>query len=92
MEAHRWNELSALSSVYIELLRHYYYVGGIPAVVKAYIETHDIFEVRRIQKQILTDYRRDFSKHIPNDILPKVNMVWDCIPCSACKGKPEVYL
>ena len=45
MEAHRWNELSALSSVYIELLRQYYYVGGMPAVVKAYIETHDIFEV-----------------------------------------------
>lgn len=85
MEAHRWNELSALSSVYIELLRQYYYVGGMPAVVKAYIETHDIFEVRRIQKQILTDYRRDFSKHIPNDILPKVNMVWDCIPAQLAK-------
>ena len=85
MEAHRWNELSALSSVYIELLRQYYYVGGMPAVVKAYIETHDIFEVRRIQKQFLTDYRRDFSKHIPNDILPKVNMVWDCIPAQLAK-------
>ncbi len=85
MEAHRWSELSALSSTYIELLRQYYYVGGMPAVVKSYVEDHDIFAVRDIQKQILADYRRDFSNHIPSELLPKVNMVWDSIPAQLAK-------
>ena len=65
MEEHRWNELSSLNSTFTDLLRQYYYVGGMPEVVKSYIEKQDIFEVRNIQKQILSQYRRDFSKHIP---------------------------
>ena len=85
MEAHRWNELSVLSNTYIELLRQYYYVGGMPAVVKSYVEEQDIFKVRDIQKQILSDYRRDFSNHIPSELLPKVNMVWDSIPAQLAK-------
>ena len=38
MESHRWNELSSLSPTFIELLRQYYYVGGMPAVVKSYVD------------------------------------------------------
>lgn len=92
IERHEWDELSSLSSTYIELLRQYYYVGGMPAVVKAYVENKDIFEVRSIQKQILSDYRRDFSKHVPTDILPKVNMIWDSIPAQLAKeNKKYIY-
>ncbi len=92
MEAHRWNELFILSSTYIELLRQYYYVGGMPAVVNSYVEDHDIFLVRDIQKQILADYRRDFSKHVPAEYLPKVNMVWDSIPAQLAKeNKKFIY-
>ena len=92
MEAHRWSELSVLSSTYIELLRQYYYVGGMPAVVKSYVEDHDIFAVRDIQKQILADYRRDFSNHIQSELLPKVNMVWDSIPAQLAKeNKKFIY-
>ena len=92
MEDHRWSELSSLSSTYTDLLRQYYYVGGMPAVVKAYREEQDIFEVRNIQNQILSDYRRDFSKHVPADLLPKVNMVWDSIPAQLAKeNKKFIY-
>ncbi|SFS58353.1 hypothetical protein SAMN02910357_01230 [Succinivibrio dextrinosolvens] len=92
IQEHRWEELSALSSIFIDLLRQYYYVGGMPAVVKAYTDSHDIFEVRKIQNQILADYRRDFSKHVPSDILPKVNMVWDSIPAQLAKeNKKFIY-
>lgn len=64
-----------------------------PEVVKAYTNRQDIFEVRSIQKQILSDYRRDFSKHVPSDLLPKVNMVWDSIPAQLAKEnkKYNVY-
>ena len=92
MESHKWHEISALSSTYIELLRQYYYVGGMPAVVKSYVEDQDIFEVRNIQNQILNDYKRDFSKHVPSDILPKLNMVWDSIPAQLAKeNKKYIY-
>lgn len=92
MEEHRWSELSSFESTFTELLRQYYYVGGMPEVVKSYVEKQDVFEVRTIQKQILADYRRDFSKHIPSEILPKVNIVWDSIPAQLAKeNKKFIY-
>ena len=92
MEEHRWNEMSSFSMTFTELLRQYYYVGGMPEVVKSYIEKQDVFEVRSIQKQILADYKRDFSKHIPSELLPKVNMVWDSIPAQLAKeNKKFIY-
>ena len=92
MDEHRWEELSSLSQMLIELLRQYYYVGGMPEVVKNYVADQDILKVRKTQKQILADYRRDFSKHVPSSLLPKVNMVWDSIPSQLAKeNKKFIY-
>ena len=92
VKEHRWNELSSLSHTFIELLRQYYYVGGMPAVVKDYCENQNLQEVRNIQNQILADYKRDFSKHVPKEIFPKVNIVWDAIPSQLAKeNKKFVY-
>ena len=92
MDEHRWEELSSLSKMLIELLRQYYYVGGMPEVVKNYVSDQDILQVRKTQKQILADYRRDFSKHVPSSLLPKVNMVWDSIPSQLAKeNKKFIY-
>lgn len=92
MDEHRWKELSSLSKMLIELLRQYYYVGGMPEVVKNYVADQDILQVRKTQKQILADYRRDFSKHVPSSLLPKVNMVWDSIPSQLAKeNKKFIY-
>ncbi len=92
LEEHRWSELSSFESTFTELLRQYYYVGGMPEVVKSYIEKQNVFEVRDIQKRILADYRRDFSNHIPPEIIPKVNMVWDSIPAQLAKeNKKFIY-
>ena len=88
----RWNELSELSHTFIELLRQYYYVGGMPAVVDEYSKKQNLHDVRKIQNQILSDYRRDFSKHIPPDVLPKVNVVWNSIPSQLAKeNKKFIY-
>ncbi|MBR4669477.1 MAG: ATP-binding protein [Butyrivibrio sp.] len=92
LEQHRWDELSGLSHTFIELLRQYYYVGGMPAVVASYCDKQNLNQVRDIQKQILSDYRRDFSKHVSTDILAKVSMVWDSIPAQLAKeNKKFVY-
>lgn len=88
----RWNEISMLSNKLTELLRQYYYVGGMPAVVSAYASDKDINKVRKIQDGILSDYRRDFSKHVPANELSKVNMVWDSVlPQLAKENKKFIY-
>lgn len=89
---HSWNELSLLSGKFIELLRQYYYVGGMPEVVASYFEFNDLKKVRNIQKRILDDYEKDFSKHVPSEILPKVHMVWNSIPSQLAKeNKKFIY-
>lgn len=77
--------INALAEKYKYLLRQYYYTGGMPAVVKEYVENYDLQKVREIQKQILFDYRRDFSKHAPENVVPRINMVWDSIPSQLAK-------
>ena len=77
--------IDALSMRFINCLRQYYYVGGMPAAVVEFVETKNLEEVRNIQKQILFDYRRDFSKHAPVQEVPRINMVWDSIPTQLAK-------
>ncbi len=92
LSEHRWAELSVMSHTFIELLRQYYYVGGMPEVVRIYSEEQDLQKVRAVQRRILADYRRDFSKHVPGDVLPRVNLVWDNIPAQMAKeNKKFIY-
>lgn len=81
----KWDELSPLAKKYKELLRQYYYVGGMPEVVQAYVDNSDLKMVRRLQKQILSDYQNDFSKHAPTSEIAKINMVWNSIPSQLAK-------
>ena len=84
--------IDAISEKYIDLLRAYYFVGGMPEAVKKYAETHELQTVRQIQKTILQNYRRDFSKHAPTNEVPRINMVWDSIPSQlARENKKFIY-
>ena len=76
---------SSLNGFFIELLRQYYYVGGMPAAVKSFAEEGNPHEVRKIQKQILADYRKDFSKHVSRSEAERIAMVWDAIPPQLAK-------
>ena len=75
-----WDTLKSLSTMFVELLRQYYYVGGMPAVVSAFLEGSGPAEVRKLQKQILADYENDFSKHSPPHEHARIKMIWDSIP------------
>lgn len=77
--------INTIGDRYIHLLRQYYFTGGMPAVVKEYVTNQNLQAVRDIQKQILFDYRRDFSKHAPVNQVPRINMVWDNIPSQLAK-------
>ena len=75
-----YETMSAVSPLYVELLRQYYFTGGMPAAVSAFIEGQPLHTVRQIQKDILNDYIRDFSKHAPGNEEPRINLVWNSIP------------
>ncbi len=68
-----------------DLLKAYYIVGGMPEVVKTWIETHDYNEVEEVQNEILADYADDFSKHAPLTDVPKIRWIWDSVPVQLAK-------
>lgn len=72
--------IDAFSSKAITLLRQYYVVGGMPAVVDAFAGGEPLAVVRAMQDQILEDYLRDFAKHAPMRIYPRMVEAWGSIP------------
>lgn len=84
--------INLLHDKFVDLLRQYYYVGGMPEVVKKYVETGALQEVRRIQNEILHGYDCDFSKHAPKEQVPRIRMVWKSIPSQLFKdNKKFIY-
>ncbi|MBQ3690753.1 MAG: ATP-binding protein [Bacteroidales bacterium] len=87
-----WLSISVFHERFIGWLREYYYIGGMPEVVKTYIETKDYSQVRKIQNQLLKAYKDDFSKHPPKEIVKRMLMVWNSIPAQLSKeNKKYVY-
>jgi len=64
----------------IDLLRRYYFVGGMPEAVRQYAETRNLDDVRTIQREILNAYVLDFAKHAPVHDIQKLSLIWDSIP------------
>lgn len=85
LQAQDWVMIRTFKTKYIELLKQYYYVGGMPEVVSAYINNQDFTEVRQIQQQILDSYEQDFSKHAPTEIISRIRMVWNAVPAQLSK-------
>lgn len=76
---------STFSQDYIDMLKHYYYVGGMPEAVQAFVENRDFNEAREIQQRILAAYEQDFSKHAPNEVVPRIRMLWNSVPAQLAK-------
>ena len=87
-----WDVLPAFTEKFKEYLRYYFYVGGMPEVVRFFAQSRDFNKVRQIQQDILFTYENDFSKHAPYQIVPRLNMVWQSIPAQLGKeNKKFVY-
>ncbi len=84
--------ITTFQQTYIDALKQYYFVGGMPEAVQNFTENQDFNEVRAIQKRILAAYEQDFSKHAPNEIVPKIRLLWNNIPSQLAKeNKKFVY-
>lgn len=87
-----WEALTPLRGMLTELLRQYYFVGGMPEAVKTYVERGDIWEVRSIHSKIIDAYRNDMSKHVPKQQVQRINMVWNSIPSQLARdNKKFIY-
>lgn len=76
---------------YVDWLKKYYYIGGMPEVVASFIEEKDFTEVRRLQKKIIEMYESDFSKHTTEQELPRIRMVWNSIPMQLAKENKKFF-
>ena len=68
-----------------DLLRQYYYVGGMPEAVNYYKDNKEFAGVRQIQKNLLAYYQQDFSKHAEPRLTERLNLVWSSIPAQLAK-------
>lgn len=75
-----WGMLRTFHDKYTELLRQYYFVGGMPAAVQTFVDTRNPHAVRRVQEELLGDYRNDFSKHATASETHYISQIWDSVP------------
>lgn len=84
--------ITSFRETYADALKQYYFVGGMPEAVESFAENQDFNEVRQIQKRILAAYEQDFSKHAPNEVVPRLRMLWNSIPAQLAKeNKKFIY-
>ena len=87
-----WKMVGLFHDSYCELLRKYYFIGGMPEAVQSFLENGDFAEVRETQKAILRAYDEDFAKHADGALLSKIRLLWNSIPAQLAKeNKKFVY-
>lgn len=92
LKQRQWQVAEPFHAAFTDMLRIYFYVGGMPEAVQTYIDTKDFSEVRAVQQNIIQAYQADFSKHAPYEIVPRIQMVWNSIPAQLAKeNKKFIY-
>jgi predicted AAA+ superfamily ATPase len=87
-----WEMMKVFRDKLVSYLKMYFYVGGMPEVVREFSEGRDFRLARKIQNGILESYQQDFSKHIPVSHLQKVRQLWASIPSQlARENKKFIY-
>ncbi|MEB1814821.1 ATP-binding protein [Adlercreutzia mucosicola] len=84
--------VDSLSERYIEQLRNYYFVGGMPEVVQVFLDTGSFSDARKQQDRLLFDYEHDFSKYADASLAEKIRLVWNSAPGQlARENKKFIY-
>lgn len=91
LEVQNEDLLKSYREKYIDWLKKYYYIGGMPEVVATFVENKDFTEVRYLQKKIIEMYEDDFSKHTTGSELPRIRMVWNSIPMQLAKENKKFF-
>jgi predicted AAA+ superfamily ATPase len=87
-----FNMAGVFAANLVELLRQYYFVGGMPEAVASFLPGKDFSSVRSVQKELLSAYEQDFSKHAPHNTVPRIRSVWKSLPSQlARENRKFVY-
>ncbi len=87
-----YKTIKLFNNKYAKLLKQYCYVGGMPEVVSDFVENKDFMSVRELQNEILAAYEEDFTKHIPENTVAKIRLLWKSIPAQLSKeNKKFIY-
>lgn len=92
LRAHDYEIADTFSTKLTELLHQYYFVGGLPEVVKSFVDRNDLNEVRYLQENVLAAYRNDISKHTSKTESVKISQVISSLPSQLAKeNKKFIY-
>ena len=72
-----------------EFIRKYFIIGGMPAVVNEYIQSHDISKCQKIQNSIIDTYIDDFAKYARQSKFRYLKKAFSAV--SAMVGQKFVY-
>lgn len=92
LQRKQWDTVNVFADALADMLRQYYYVGGMPEVVQDFVDNQDLQRVRQLQQNILEAYDHDFSKHAPLSEVPRLRMVWHSVSGQLAKeNKKFIY-
>lgn len=84
-----WVLITSFKDKLVAKLKEYFYVGGMPEVVQTFSASKSLLSVRFQQQEILNAYERDFSKHAPPELIPRIRMVWNSIPAQLAREQKK---
>ena len=92
LDRNDFDMMKIFKTKYVDYLKYYYYVGGMPEVVNDFVKNRDFKSVRNIQSKLLFAYENDLSKHAPGEIVTRIRMLWNSIPTQLAKeNKKFIY-
>jgi uncharacterized protein len=87
-----WQVLETFHEKLKNLLRQYYFLGGMPEVLNRFFKNEDYNEAREVQFKILEGYENDFAKHAPINLVPRIRLVWKALLTQLAKeNKKFIY-
>ena len=87
-----WKMICLFHDNFCELLKKYYFVGGMPEAVLEFQAQNDFVAVRQVQKAIMQAYDADFAKHADGAMLNKIRLLWGSLSSQLAKeNKKFIY-
>jgi len=80
-----WPTIALFKTKFIDRLKQYYFVGGMPEAVLTFINAFNPKKIREVQEDLLNAYEQDFGKHAPQGIVPRIRMLWHSVPSQLAK-------
>ena len=92
IEDKKFDTVKFFSDDFKNLLKQYFYIGGMPEVVNSFSKNKDYKMARKLQQNILTSYEQDFSKHTTSFMAERIKGLWYSISSQLAKeNKKFIY-